>query len=344
MGEDRVLRRSFRTSREDEARPLKDFIARHCPEAPAGFLNKLLRKGFVRVDGAPGGEKTRLRAGQQIQVLLPAGAFLVAPNPEVPVRVIYEDDSIAVLDKPAGLVSEPGIGHKLDTLLNGLIARYGEAQDRIGPEHDFGMVHRLDRDTSGLMVIAKDAESHQRLSGQFRRHEAEKRYAALLVGRLSPQSGQVRLPLGRIRRGGRAVGVAGSSAASVAGAGEPQRACPESSRRAVTRYRVLERFDGATLVEAHPQTGRWRQIRLHFKALGHPVAGDPDEGDAAANAELARAAGLGRMFLHAGFLKFRHPGTGRPLEFSLALPDELEKILERLRRAQSLESRERGGL
>jgi len=229
------------------------------------------------VDGAPGGEKTRLRAGQQVVVQLPAGAFLVAPNPEVPIRVIYEDDSIAVLDKPAGLVSEPGIGHKLDTLLNGLIARYGEAQDRIGPEHDYGMVHRLDRDTSGLMVIAKDAEAHRRLSGQFLRREAEKRYTALLAGRLPQQSGEVRLPLGRIRRGGRAVGVAG--------AGEPQRACPELCRRALTRYRVLERFDDATLVEVHPQTGRWRQIRLHFRALGHPVAGDPDEGDAAAAAD-----------------------------------------------------------
>ena len=336
MAEDRTLRRSLKTTREDEARPLKDFIARHCPEAPAGFLNKLLRKGFVLVDGEPGGEKTRLRAGQQVAVQLPAGAFLVAPNPDVPVRVIFEDDDIAVLDKPAGLVSEPGIGHKLDTLLNGLIARYGEAQDRIGPEHDYGMVHRLDRDTSGLMVIAKNVEAHQRLSGQFRRHEAEKRYTALLAGWLSPQSGQVRLPLGRIRRGGRAIGIAGSPAISAAGAGEAQ--------RATTQYRVLERFDRATLVEAHPLTGRWRQIRLHFRALGHPVAGDPDEGDAAANAELARAAGLGRMFLHAGFLKFRHPGTGRPLEFSLALPDELQRVLKRLRRDRSLESRERGGL
>ena len=336
MAEDRTPRRSLKTLREDEGRPLKDFIARHCPEAPAGFLNKLLRKGFVLVDGTPGGEKTRLRAGQQVMVQLPAGAFLVAPNPEVPVRVIYEDDSIVVLDKPAGLVSEPGIGHKLDTLLNGLIARYGEAQDRIGPEHDYGMVHRLDRDTSGLMVIAKDVKAHQRLSGQFRRHEAEKRYTALLVGRLPQQAGEVRLPLGRIRRGGRAVGVAG--------AGEPQRACPELRRRALTRYRVLERFDCATLVEAHPQTGRWRQIRLHFRALGHPVAGDPDEGNAAANAEFARAAGLGRMFLHAGSLKFRHPATGRPLAFSLALPDELEKVLNRLRRVRSLESRERRGL
>jgi 23S rRNA pseudouridine1911/1915/1917 synthase len=318
----------MKASREDEARPLKDFIARHCPEAPAGFLNKLLRKGFVLVDGAPGGERTRLRAGQRVAVQLPAGAFLVAPNPEVPVRVVYEDDSLAVLDKPAGLVSEPGIGHKLDTLLNGLIARYGEAQDRLGPEHDYGMVHRLDRGASGLMVIAKDAATHRQLSGQFRRHEAEKRYTALLVGRLPQQSGQVRLPLGRIRRGGRAVGVAG--------AGEPQ--------QALTRYRVLERFDGATLVEAFPQTGRWRQIRLHFKALGRPVAGDPDEGDAAANVQLARSAGLNRMFLHACFLKFRHPGTGRPMAFSLALPDELETALDRLRVARPLERRERGGL
>jgi 23S rRNA pseudouridine1911/1915/1917 synthase len=319
----RSLRRSLNASHEDNQRPLKDFIVRHCPESPVGFLNKLLRKGFVLVDGMPADEKARLRCGQRIEVWLPEGTFLVAPNPEVVVRMIYEDDFVAVLDKPVGLVSEPGIGHKLDTLLNGLIARYGAAQDRIGPEHDYGMVHRLDRDTSGLMVIARDVETHQRLSAQFRRHEAKKRYTALVVGRLAQQSGEVRLPLGRVRRGGRAVGFAGAD--------RPFNLAQGRTLRALTRYRVLERFRGATLVEAFPQTGRWRQIRLHFNALGHPVAGDPDEGDAIANAELARSVGLRRMFLHAGYLKFRHPKTARSMAFSLALPDELESALARLR-------------
>ena len=281
------------------------------------------------MDGEPGGEKTRLRAGQQVAVQLPAGAFLVAPNPEVPVRVIYEDDSIAVLDKPAGLVSEPGIGHKLDTLLNGLIARYGEAQDRIGPEHDYGMVHRLDRDTSGLMVIAKNVEAHERLSGAVpaaRGGEAVHARCSWAGFRSSPAKCACRW-------GG--FGAAGAPWASPARASRSGRSRDTASWSASMR---------ATLVEAFPQTGRWRQIRLHFRALGHPVAGDPDEGDAAANAELARAAGLGRMFLHAGALKFRHPATGRPLAFSLALPDELEKVLSRLRRARSLESHERRGL
>jgi len=327
MGQDRTTRRALIAAAEDEGRPLKDFIGRHCPEVPAGFLNKLLRKGFVLVDGEAGNERTRLRAGQRVAVLLPTGSFLVAPNPDVPVNVVHEDESLVVLDKPAGLVSEPGIGHKLDTLLNGLIARYGDLLDGIGPEHDYGMVHRLDRDTSGLLVVAKSAEVQRRLSAQFRRREAEKRYLALLVGRLPQKAGEVRLALGRIRRGGRAIAVTGA----------------RGTQPAITAYRVLERFHAATLVEAVPHTGRWRQIRLHFRALGHPVAGDREEGDAAANAELARSAGLRRMFLHAAILKFRHPVTGSPLAFSLPLPDELEGTLQRLRE-RSLESRKRRGL
>ncbi|HRU05455.1 MAG TPA: pseudouridine synthase, partial [Candidatus Brocadiia bacterium] len=147
-------RRRFRTDADDDNRTVADFIARRVPEAPAGFLNRLIRQGYVRVNGAPASASERLEPGLTVTLHLPPGAFLIYPNPEVPVSMVYEDESIAVVNKPAGLITEPGIGHKLDTLLNGLAARYGEALERLGPGLDFGMVHRLDKDTSGLLLVA----------------------------------------------------------------------------------------------------------------------------------------------------------------------------------------------
>ncbi len=316
MAEQAVPRRRFKTIESDAGRTLADVLAARCTEVPAGFLNKLLRKGFVQLDGKVADGRDFLRAGQSVTLSLPPGAFLVAPNPKVPFDVLYEDAHLVVLSKPAGIISEPGIGHKLDTLLNGLVARYGEALDRIGPEHDYGMVHRLDKDTSGIMVIARSAELHRLLSAQFRRREVQKRYEALLVGAMERDQGIITLALGRKRIGGRMRGLVAPGA---------------DARPAVTEWRVVKRFEGLTLVEAFPRTGRWRQIRLHFEAVGHPVAGDPEHGDAAANARLARDAGLTRLFLHAGSLSFRHPVSGEKLSFSLPLPPDLRAALARLR-------------
>lgn len=307
-------RREFVTTGGDAGVTLADFAARRCPEAPAGFLNRLLRKGFMQIDGAPALPGTILRAGQRVTLTLPPGAFLVAPNPKVPFTVLFEDEHLAVVAKPAGVITEPGIGHKLDTLLNGLVARYGEALDRIGPEHDFGLAHRLDKDTSGLLVVARSVAAHRNLCAQFRQRSVEKRYFALVTGRLGKDHGAIEAPLGRTRQGGRAVGVTQGA----------------DTQPAVTTWHVIERFPDATFVEASPKTGRWRQIRLHFESVGHPVAGDPEHGDAQANSQLAARAGLARMFLHAGHLKFRHPVTGRTLEFNLPLPRELREVLNRL--------------
>jgi RluA family pseudouridine synthase len=308
-------RRLLRVGAEDDDRPLADFLARRCPEVPAGFLKKLLRKGFVRVGRDPVGLKERVEAGQTVKLYLPEGSYLVAPNPDVPYRTVLEENAFVVVDKPAGVVSEPGIGHKLDTLLNGLVARYGEAMDRLGPECDFGMVHRLDRDTSGLLVVARKADAWRALTRQFRRRSVEKRYLLLAVGRLADREGRIDLPLGRSREHGRLRGAVGGPA----------------SRRASTSYRVLERFANATLVEARPHTGRWHQVRLHFSALGCPVAGDAEHGDGAANERLQSQAGLERLFLHAAELSFRHPENERLIEARSGLPSELTAALERLR-------------
>jgi len=312
MGQRSTIRRRLRAREEDSGRPLNDFLGRRCPELPAGFLKKLLRKGFVTLDGSVAGVGVRLRPGQEVVLRLPEGSFLVAPNADVRFEVVYEDADLVVVEKPAGVVSELGIGHKLDTLLNGLIARYGEEQDRLGSGCDYGMVHRLDRGTSGLMVVARKAGVQRALARAFRAGEVEKRYTVLVVGVLKAERGVIRVGLGRTRRRGRAVAVVGG----------------REARRAETRYRVLRRFDDATLVEARPRTGRWRQIRLHFNALGYPVAGDDEEGDAAANALFAQELGLRRMFLHASRLGFGHPRTGGLLRFESKLPLELRRALD----------------
>ncbi len=317
-----VPRRVFLARAEDEGRPVTDFLSRRCPELPAAFLKKLLRKGYVRVGSEAAALKTRLRLRQRVRLYLPAGAFLIAPNPNVPYRIVHEDSAMVVVDKPAGVVSEPGIGHKLDTLLNGLVARYGETMDRMGPECDFGMAHRLDRDTSGLLVVARDLSSWRALTRQFRQGMVAKRYLLLVSGRMPDRAGRVDLRVGRVRARGRMRGAVGAAA----------------SQRAETSYRVLETFEpcgGATFVEARPKTGRWRQIRLHFSAIGHPVAGDPEHGDDAFNDRIGALAGLDRMFLHAAELRFRHPETNKPWRAESPLPGELERVLDGLRRPRT---------
>ena len=312
-----TVRRRWQATAEDANHSLSDFLVRRCPEAPVGFLNRLLRQGFVIVDGTPADRRAELNPGQRISLRLPDDAFLVAPNSDVPFRVVHEDESLIIVEKPSGVVSEPGIGHKLDTLLNGLIARYGKTLDRLGPECDFGMVHRLDRDASGLLVIARKAGIQRRLKAEFRRCKVDKRYLALLHGALPRKSGTIRLSLGRKRRRGRAI-------ATIGGPG---------AKPAMTAYSVLERFPEATLVEAIPHTGRWRQLRLHFAAMGHPIAGDHDHGDDNANERVTNRCGLDRLFLHAAHLAFAHPATGQRLTFSSTLPDELRRVADHLRHA-----------
>lgn len=316
MTDKSVARRRFVTTASDAGQPIEHVLAGRCPELPAGFLNKLLRKGYVLVDGRPAEPRSRVGANQRVALMLPPDAFLVVPNPAVPFRVVYEDPYLVVVEKPAGVVSEPGIKHKTDSLLNGLIARYGHELDRLGSRCDFGMVHRLDRDASGLMVIARQKAVHGDLVEAFRTRLVDKRYTVLVAGMLDRDRGEIRLRLGRTRRGRRAVGRVGG----------------EEGQEAVTAYSVARRYGVATLVEARPRSGRWHQIRLHFRAIGHPVVGDTEEGDEEVNRLFREAYGLRRMFLHASALVFRHPCTGRVMHFTSSLPTELEGVLVALAR------------
>jgi len=219
--------------------------------------------------------------------------------------IVHLDDDLAVIDKPAGLVVHPAPSHRGETLVGLLEGIAGG-----GAEGRPGIVHRLDKDTSGLMLVARSEAAHQDLAAQVKRREVLREYTALVVGQLDSRTGTIDAPLGRDRRR--------RTKRAVKGAG---------SREARTHFEVLEMLPSDTLVRARLETGRTHQIRVHFAAIGHPVAGDPEYGSRGRH-------GLDRQFLHASRLGFRHPGTGEKLEFTSKLAADLAAALERARAAR----------
>ncbi|MFN8162103.1 MAG: RluA family pseudouridine synthase [Solirubrobacterales bacterium] len=223
------------------------------------------------------------------------------------IRIVFSDDSLAVVEKPAGLVVHPAPSHTGPTLVSELGELLGGGSD---PERP-GIVHRLDRSTSGLMVVARTEAAHRALQRQVRRREAERAYLALAHGALASRTGTIDAPIGRASRHRHRMAVSGAGA-----------------REARTHFEVLESLPGFTYLEARLETGRTHQIRAHFAAIGHPLAGDVTYGGGA-------VLGLERQFLHAHRLSFAHPVSGRRMEFRSGLPPELSRALERARAAGS---------
>jgi 23S rRNA pseudouridine1911/1915/1917 synthase len=215
--------------------------------------------------------------------------------------VVFSDEWVAVVEKPAGLVVHPAPGHRGRTLVDLLPGLAGGAAGRPG------IVHRLDKDTSGLMVVARSDEAHRDLAAQVRRRAVERVYVALVEGHLESRTGTIDAPVGRDHRAHERMAIGGRGA-----------------REARTHFRVAEQLPADSLVEARLETGRTHQIRTHFAAIGHPVAGDPRYGHAGRH-------GLERQFLHAARLRFRHPGTHEAMSFESALPRDLAEALERAR-------------
>jgi 23S rRNA pseudouridine1911/1915/1917 synthase len=220
------------------------------------------------------------------------------PDPEL--RIVYQDDSLAVVDKPAGLVVHPAPSHTGPTLVDELGEILGGGGD---PERP-GIVHRLDKGTSGLLVVARDDETHAALQEEVRRRQVERIYLALAGGRLASRTGTIDAPIGRASRRRHRMAVSGAA-----------------SREARTHFEVLELLPRETYLKARLETGRTHQIRAHFAAIGHPLTGDTTYGG-------AERYGLGRQFLHAHRLAFGHPRTGKPLEFTSPLPADLAAALE----------------
>ncbi len=262
---------------------------------------KRIEAGLVTVDGVVRPKRHVLRGGEDVQVA-------AAPEVERPAveparfEVAFEDDHLVVVDKPAGVVVHPGVGRDDGTLVQALAGRVAGGTDPLRP----GVVHRLDRDTSGLLVLARDEQAWFALSEQIRRRDVVREYAALVDGHPPARTGTIDAPLGRDRR----VRTRMSSDT-------------DDPRDAVTHFEVVEAFEGASLLRVRLETGRTHQIRAHLLAIGHPVLGDPEYGKP--------LAGLSRQFLHAGRLAFTHPVTGEPLDLESPLPPDLQAALDALR-------------
>lgn len=274
----------------------------------------LVKGGRVAVDGAVVSARSlRLQTGQRVAVDWqddgPAGPVALAPAPEVEVRVVHEDDTVIVLDKAPGIVVHPGNGVHDATLVQGLLARYPELAG-VGEAHRPGIVHRLDRGTSGLLVVARTEAAYHDLVRQLAAHDVHRRYLALVMGRAEASSGLVDAPIGRSRH-------------------DPtRRAVVADGREARTRYRVLEEFDdpeALALVACELETGRTHQIRVHLRAIGLPVVADAAYGGGRLRF------GLGRPFLHAAELAFDHPRTGGAVRFEAPLAADLDAVLADLR-------------
>jgi 23S rRNA pseudouridine1911/1915/1917 synthase len=263
----------------------------------------LIRSGAVTVDGIQRAKSHLLSEGETVVVTLPdeQAVDLVPESLDIP--VLYEDEWLLVVDKPAGMAVHPSPGHSSGTLVHGLLGHGLAGGEGFRP----GVVHRLDKDTTGLLVVAKSDEVHRRQVAMMRRRAVDRRYLALVHGNFAVESGTIEAPVGRdpVRRKSMTVGGL-------------------AAREARTHFRVLERFDDFTLVEVRLETGRTHQVRVHFLAIGHPVAGDPT---------YARrdVLGLGRQFLHSYRLSFSHPMTGEELRIEAPLPADLTAVLVHLR-------------
>jgi 23S rRNA pseudouridine1911/1915/1917 synthase len=259
-----------------------------------------LAAGAVRVDGAVRAKSHRLEGGEEVELEPPEPAVPAIEPEEVPFGVAYEDEHLLIVDKPAGVVVHPGAGHASGTLVHGLA---GQAAG--GEEDRPGIVHRLDRDTSGLLVVARSDEAHERLQELIRERQLERSYVALVRGRPRSWRGTIDAPIGRDRD-------------------EPTRRSldTDTPREAVTHFEVAELLGGHALLNVRLETGRTHQIRVHLAAIDLPVVGDPVYG--------VPEPALGRQFLHANRLAFTHPFTGERVEVESPLPDDLAAFLARI--------------
>jgi 23S rRNA pseudouridine1911/1915/1917 synthase len=270
-------------------------------------------QGRVAVDGRPRPKSQRLRGGERLTWTPPEPPPAGGPVAEDrPLAVRYEDDRLLVVAKPAGLVVHPGPGHPTGTLVNALLGRPQTSLSAGGGAADRpGIVHRLDKDTSGLLLVAKDDATHLALARDLAAHRVERRYLALVQGRLPADTGTVDAPVGRHPRDRKRMAV-----------------LPAGGRRAVTHWRVLETFPAVQLAEATLETGRTHQVRVHLASLRHPLVGDRTYG---ADPTLAARLGISRPFLHAWRLAFTHPTDGHRVDLTEPLPPDLQAALDRLR-------------
>jgi len=288
------------------------YIAQAAPDLSRSLVQKLLAEGRITVGDQVPRASYKVQAGDEIMVRVPPPEPIAVVAEAIPLAIIYEDADIVVVDKPAGMVVHPAHGHHSGTLVNALLGHCPDLAG-IGGEQRPGIVHRLDKDTSGLLIVAKNDAAHHHLQSQFQARQVLKTYLALVEGVPSAAHGIIDAPIGRDPQHRQRMAIATTTS--------------RGSREARTEYRAVEYFPNHTLLEAEPVTGRTHQIRIHLAFIGHPIVGDRVYGFRKQHLAVPR------QFLHAARIAFSLPGSGQPVAFTSPLPEDLAAILKTLRQA-----------
>ena len=277
------------------------------PEITRSQLKNLINDGHVTVNGQAVKPKYKVQAGDKISLVKPEPQSLELTPENIPLDIVYEDDDVIVVNKPQGMVVHPAPGHPNHTLVNALL--YHSPLSTINGTFRPGIVHRIDKDTSGLLMVAKNDLAHQSLAEQLRNKTNKREYRALVYGQIKEDEGTIDAPLGRNPQD------------------RKKQAVVKGGRHAVTHFKVMKRYDNFTLVKCILETGRTHQIRVHMKYIGHPLVGDPLYGP-------RKVIGKDGQFLHAALLGFKHPRTGKELVFEAPLPENFQKMLDKLDKQQ----------
>ena len=290
---------------------LDAFLSRSAEGLSRSAAQKLIADGNVRLNGSPARKNDRLRVGDSVELTIPEPREVDIAPKQMPLDIVYEDEDVAVINKPKGLVVHPAVGHQDDTLVNGLLYAMGDSLSGINGELRPGIVHRIDKDTSGLLAIAKNDLAHTVLASQLKDHSMARTYEAVVCGSFKEDRGTVDAPIGRHPTDRKKMCVT-----------------QRNSKNAVTHWEVVERFRGYTHIRCRLETGRTHQIRVHMAYIGHPILGDTVYGHK--KPEL----GQDSQCLHAGALCFRHPRDGHPVMVFAPLPDYFQSVLEKLRKME----------
>ena len=292
----------------DEGLRLDRFLSEELEDHSRSFLQKLIKEGLVTVDGKPVKANYRLSAGQQVSVQVRKPEEVNIEPQEMPLDILYEDGDVCIVNKPKGMVVHPAAGHYRDTLVNGIMYHCQDSLSGINGSLRPGIVHRIDKDTTGALIICKNDKAHSCIAEQLKEHSITRRYRAIIIGNLSEDEGTVDAPIGRHPTQRKKMAVNRIN-----------------GKRAVTHYRVLARFRGYTYIECRLETGRTHQIRVHMASIGHPLLGDTVYGPA-----KQAYPSLEGQTLHAMVIGFVHPTTGAYMEFEAPLPAYFAELLQKL--------------
>jgi|LSQX01.3.fsa_nt_gb 23S rRNA pseudouridine1911/1915/1917 synthase len=299
-----MLTKTIKISEKESGIRIDKYLGNAISEFSRSYVQKLLNEGYVKVNGGSIKQNYRLNTNDYIEIIVPKPKHTEVEAEDITLDIIYEDDYLLVINKPQGMVVHPGAGNFSGTLVNALINYCGDNLSQINGVIRPGIVHRIDKDTSGLILVVKNNEAHIKISQQLKEHKMNRIYVAIVNGVLKHDIGTINAPIGRhpVNRLKMTV-------------------TSKNSRNAVTHFKVIERFDRYTLVECKLETGRTHQIRVHMDYIGHPIVGDPIYGNAKSDFRL------NGQLLHAATLGFNHPKTGEYMEFKSELPQYFNEVI-----------------